>query len=177
MGVALDKVMAVHLDAVALQPLLEGRSGRLAIVVGYDNGAYHEVAFLKFLTQAQYILVVCDAEVCAFLIFLNVRGTDYDDYLYAVTELLQHPQLTVWLKSRKYTACMVVIKQFAAKLEVQFAIKLGDSFSDVLRLYVLIFLVVKSYFHNGAKLHIFLHPSTSILILFPTNTYLHVAAH
>ena len=42
---------------------------------------------------------------------------------------------------------MVIIEQFTAQFEVKLAVKLGDTFSDMLRLNLQVFLVVKSYLH------------------------------
>ena len=51
---------------------------------------------------------------------------------------------------------MVVVEEFTSQFEVEFAIELGDTFADVLRLDDTILLVVKTYFHClknfGAKL-------------------------
>lgn len=42
---------------------------------------------------------------------------------------------------------MVVVKEFAPQLQVQFSVKLGDALLDMLRLYFEIFVVIESYFH------------------------------
>ena len=48
MWIALYQVVVIGLDALALQTLAESSGSRLAVVVGYDNRAYHEAAVLKF---------------------------------------------------------------------------------------------------------------------------------
>ena len=57
-GIPLDEVMAVGLDAVALEALAEGGCGRLAIVVRNDHRAYHEATMLEFSAQAKHVLVI-----------------------------------------------------------------------------------------------------------------------
>ena len=124
MGVALNEVVAVGLNAIALKTLLKLCGSRLTIVVSDDNRSYHESAILKFAAKAEYILVVGNAQVGAFLVFLNVGSADYDDDLNAVANFLKHAQLAVGQESRQYAACVVVVEEFTAELEVKFTIKL-----------------------------------------------------
>ena len=122
--VALDEVVAVGLYAVALQTLTESDGCRLPVIVGYDNGAYKETTILEFAAQTQHVLVVGDAEVGAFLVLLNVGGTDDNHDFYAVAYLLEHAQLAVRHKSWQHTACVMVVEEFASKFEVEFSVKL-----------------------------------------------------
>ena len=93
MWITVYKVMVVSLYSLSLQTLAEGICGMLTVVVGYHDAAHHESASLKLSTQAQHILIVCDAEVCAHLVFLYVLSTYHDDNLYLVTDLAEHAQL------------------------------------------------------------------------------------
>ena len=85
--------MDIRLDAHALQTVAELVSGMLAVVVGDDHGAYHEVAAHELVAQAQHVFVVGDAEVGTNLVLLNVVGTDYDDDFQLVAQLGEHAQL------------------------------------------------------------------------------------
>ena len=60
----------------------------------------------------------------------------------------QHLQLAVRLKARQHAGGVVVIKQLAAKLQVELVVKLGNALPDVLGLHEKIFIVVKAFFHS-----------------------------
>ena len=89
-----------------------------------DHGAHHKATLLKLAPQSEHILVIGDAEVSPLLVLLNVSGADDDDYLYAVTNLLKHPQFAVGLKSRQHPAGMMVIEELTAQFEIKFSVKL-----------------------------------------------------
>ena len=61
--------------------------------------------------------------------------------------MLEHTQLAVWLKTRQHTRSVMVVKKLATQFEVELAIELCNTFADVLRLDLEVFLVVKSYLH------------------------------
>ena len=120
----------------------------LTIVVCNHYAAHHEAAAHEFIAQAQYILIVGDAEVGTYLVFLDVLSANHDNNLYAVAQLGQHAQLAVGLETWQYTRCMVVVKQFATQLHIKFAIELCDALLDMLRLNLEIFVVIETDFHN-----------------------------
>ena len=123
-GIALYKIMIIGLDAFALQALTEGGGGGLSVIMGYDNRAHHEPTVLKLATKTQHILVIGYAEVGTFLVLLYVGGTDDNNDLYAVAQLLEHAQLAVGHESRQHAAGMMIIEKFASKFEVKFSVKL-----------------------------------------------------
>ena len=86
----------------------------LAVVMGNDYRAHHEVSFHELVAQAEHVFVVGDAQVGAHLILLDVFGTDDDDYLDAVAQLGKHAQLAVRLEPREYARGMMVVKELAA---------------------------------------------------------------
>ena len=94
--------------------------------------------------QAQHVRVVGDAKVPPDLVFLNVAGVDDDDDLRLVLHLLQHLHLAVRQKARQHPGGVVVVKQFAAKLQIELAPKQVDALPDLLRLRAEILLVVKA---------------------------------
>ena len=142
--ITFNEVMVVGLDAQTLQPVAELVGSTLPVVVGNHYRTNHEATVHKLLAQTKHILIVGNAEVGTHLVLLNVFGTDDDDNLNAVAQLRKHAQLAVWLKARQHTAGMVVVEEFAAKLQVKLAIELGDALTDVFRLNLQILLVVKS---------------------------------
>ena len=123
----------------------------LAVVVGDDHRAHHEVAAHELIAQAEHVLVVGDAQVGTHLVLLDVVGTDHDDNLYRVAQLCQHAQLGVGLEAWQHARGMVVVEELAAQFHIELAVELCNALADMLRLYLEILLVVESYF-----LHFFL---------------------
>ena len=118
MRIAFYEVVAIGFDAFTFQTLLECDGCWLAVVVGYYNRAYHESTVLELASQPQHILVVCDAQVSALFVFVDVYGTDYDDNLNAVADFLEHSQFAVGLEAWQHSAGMMVVKQFSTQFEV-----------------------------------------------------------
>ena len=149
MGIALDAVVAVDLDAQLLQAGLEGVGGGLAGVLGDHDAAHIQAAGAENVDQAQYVHVIGDAQIAAHLVFLDVGGVDDDDDLRVVLELLQHPDLAVGGEAGQHPGGVIVVKQLSAKLQIQLAAELRNAVLNVLRLHLQIFVVVKSAFHHG----------------------------
>ena len=68
-----------------------------------------------------------------------------------VTQLAEHSELAVGLKTGQDAACMVVVKEFASEFEVKLVAELSYALLDVFGLNFEIFLVVKTVFHNGLQ--------------------------
>ena len=92
---------------------------------------HHETSRLELPPQAKDILIIGDAQVGASLVLLDVRGADDYHYLYAVTQLLEHAQLAVRKETGQYTTGMMVIKEFASQLEIEFTVEARDSLLDM----------------------------------------------
>ena len=146
-GVPGDLVMAEGADAQRLQAFLKrfdlGRGG----VHRHADAAHKQPHALERVDQPQNVHIVGDAVVAAQLAADDILGIDGDDDLGLVFQLQQHLQLGVRLEPRQHARGVVVVKQFAAKLHVQFVVKLGDPLPDMGRLHRQIFVVVKSQFH------------------------------
>ena len=94
-GITVDGIMEIRLDTLTLQTMTELIGGMLTIVVGDHHGAHHEVTAHKLVAKSQYILVVSDAQVCTYLVLLDVFSTDHNHDLDAVAQLCQHPEFRV----------------------------------------------------------------------------------
>ena len=129
--VTLDGVVVVGLYAHLLELCLVRLGAGLAVEVGDHDAADEEAPVLEFRSQTQYIHVVGDAVVGAHLVLLYVIGTDDNDDLRAVAELLEHTQFAVRLEPRQNPARMIVVKQFAAKLQIELVPELSYAFLDV----------------------------------------------
>ena len=130
-GIAVDEIMYIGLDAQPLQAVTEGIGGMLTVVVGDDHRADHEAPALELVAQTEHILVVGDAQVGTHLVLLDVLGTDDDDDLDAVSQLAEHTQFAVGLEAGQDAGGMMVVEEFAAEFEIEFAVELGYTFLDV----------------------------------------------
>ena len=124
MRIALDEIMAVSLDAFALQTLFEGDGGRLAIIMSDDNRPHHETTVLELTTKAQHVLIVCNAQVGTLLVLLYIGCTNHNNNLDAIADFLEHTQFAVRLEPRQNSAGMVIVKKFTAQFEVKLSVKL-----------------------------------------------------
>ena len=143
-GIAGNGIVAVHPHAQALQPLLEQVGGLLAGVLGHNHAAHVQIHAPEGVNETQHIAVVRDAQVAPDLVLFNVGGVNDQNDLRLVLHLGQHADLAVRLKARQHPAGVKVVKQLAAKLQVQLAPELGNALLDVLGLHGKIFLVVKA---------------------------------
>ena len=103
MGIAVDGVVDIRLDTLALQTVAELIGSMLTCVVCNHNTAHHEATNHKLVTQTQYILIVCDAEVCTNLVLLDIVSIDHNHNLDTVTQLSQHAELGIGFESWQYT--------------------------------------------------------------------------
>ena len=146
--IALDEIMAVSLDALTLQTLLESDGSRLTVIMGNDNRPHHETTVLELATKTQHGLIVSNTQVGTLLVLLDVGGTDYDNNLNAIADFLKHAQFAIRLETRQNTTGVVVIEKLTSQFQVELSVKLRDSLLDMLGLNLQILLVVKSYLHN-----------------------------
>ena len=124
MRIALDEIMAVSLDALALQTLFEGDGCRLTIIMSDDNRPHHETTVLELTTKAQHVLIVSNAQVGTLLVLLYIGCTNHDNNLDAIADFLEHAQFAVRLETRQNSAGMMIVKKFTAQFEVKLSVKL-----------------------------------------------------
>ena len=122
--IALDEIMAVSLDALALQTLFEGDGGRLTIIMSDDNRTHHETTVLELTSKAQHVLIVCNAQVGTLLVLLYIGCTNHDNNLDAIADFLEHAQFAVRLETRQNSAGMMIVKKFTTQFEVKLSVKL-----------------------------------------------------
>ena len=165
MGITGNGVVQVGLDAQVLHPAPEGVGSRLAGVLGDDHAAHQQALAPESVDEAQHVHIVGDAQVAADLVLFDIVGADGDDHLHRVPQLLQHADLAVRLKARQHPGGVMVVKELAAKLQVELVVKLADPLTDVRRLELQIFLIVKAdfiHFRSPSLLVSFFH-STAIV--------------
>ena len=116
--------MAVSLDALTLQALLEGDGCRLTVKMSNNNRTYHKTTILELTTQAKHILIVSDTQIGTLLVLLNIGSTDHDNNLDAIANLLKHAQLTIRLETWQNAAGVMVIEKLTSQFEIKLSIKL-----------------------------------------------------
>ena len=116
--VAVNLVVAVNLKTELFQFVFELLDRRCVNVAGNYDTADIESAVGEYMDQAQYIQIVCNAQIVADLVLCDISGIDGDDDLCLVSQLHEHAELAVRLEARKYTGCMVIIVQLAAKFQI-----------------------------------------------------------
>ena len=72
---------------------------------------------------------------------------DTDDDIHLVFEPLQQFDFCIRIKSGQYPGGMEVANQFAAELQIQFAVKFTSPRNDRFGLFLQIFFVIKADFH------------------------------
>ena len=122
--ITLDEIMAVSLDTLTLQALLEGDGCRLTIKMSNNNRTHHKTTVLEFTTQAKHILIVSDTQIGTLLVLLNIGSTDHDNNLDAIANLLKHAQLTIRLETWQNAAGVMVIEKLTSQFEIKLSIKL-----------------------------------------------------
>ena len=113
-------------------------------VAGDDHAAYIEAQGAEHVDKAQHIFIIGDAQVAPKLIFLNIAGVDGDDDLHLVTHGLQHFDLAVGLESRQDTGGVMVVKELAAKLQIQLTAEAGAALTNMLGLQLQILFIIKT---------------------------------
>ena len=146
--IACDGVVHIDRHAERGQTLFEGVRSRLTGVLRDHDRADIQTDAAEGVDEAKHIHIIGDAEVGADLVLLDVAGRDDDDDLCVVLHLAQHADLAVRLEAGQNAACVVVVEQLAAELQVQLAAEMRDALLDVRRLGCNVLFVVKTdFFH------------------------------
>ena len=153
-GVTVNEIVYIGRDIHTAQALAESVGTALAVVMRDNDRADHKATVDELAAEAEHVFVVGNAEVVADFVFLNIDSADnYHDFG-PVAELAEHFQLAVGLKTGQNAACMIIVEELAAKLEIQFVAEPGDALLDVFGLDFEIFLVIETVFHNGIQNYI-----------------------
>ena len=143
-GITVDRIVAVNTDVHMFQFLLKRIGAGLPGIVGNYDTAHIEPFIRKSLDEAEYVHVISNTEIRADFVLLNIRSTDGNYNLSLISQLQQHPKLTVGSKTRQNPGSMKIIKQLPAELEVKLIPKLINTLADVIRLRLQIFVIVKT---------------------------------
>ena len=91
-----------------------------------DDGADVEADAAERIDQAHDVHIICDAEITAALVLLDVARADRDDDLRLLLQLEQHFHLSIRLKARQDARGVIVVKELAAELEIELAAEAVD---------------------------------------------------
>ena len=143
-GVALDGVVGVDLDAQVLQAAAEGVRGPLAGILGDDHAAHEELLRPEGVDEAQHVLVVGDAQIAPDLVLLNGGGVDGNDDFRGIPQLQEHADLAVRREAGENSGGVIVVEELAAEFQIELAAELLDALPDPGGLGIQIHLVVKA---------------------------------
>ncbi|MPM53556.1 hypothetical protein SDC9_100324 [bioreactor metagenome] len=118
--------------AKGLQPAAEGLGGHLPLPAGDDHAANVKPEGMEAVDQAEHVFIVRDAQIPPNFILLDVSRRDGDDDFHVGCQLLEHPHLTVRRKARQHPGGMIVVKQLAAKFQIQLSSKIADPTANML---------------------------------------------
>ena len=145
--IALDRIVQLGGNTERVQAITEHVGSRLAGILGDDHSRDGKTVAAEQVNQTQHVLVIGNAEVATGLVLLDVVRVNRDDDLDVVGDALKHAELAIRLKTRQHAARVIVIKQFAAKLQIQFAAKLRDALLNMSGLQLDILRVVETLAH------------------------------
>ena len=91
---------------------------RCVNIAGNYDAADVKPAVSEYTDQAQYIQIVCNAQIVADLVFCDISGIDRDDDLCLISQLHEHAELAVRFEARKHAGCMVIIVKLSAEFQI-----------------------------------------------------------
>ena len=112
--------------------------------MGNYNAAHIKALVRKSLNKAENIHIISNAEVRTYFVLLNISGADGDHNLGLVGQLQQHAEFTVGRKAGQNPGSVKIIKEFSAKFQIKLISELINTFPDVIRLHLQIFVIVKT---------------------------------
>ena len=145
--IALDGIVQLGGNTERIQAIAEDIGSGLAGILRNDHGGNGKSIPSEQIDQAQDVLVIGNAQVATGLVLLDMVRIDGDDDLDVVSDALEHAKLAVRLKARQHATRVVVIKELAAKLQIEFAAKLRNALLDMSGLQLDVFRVVETLAH------------------------------
>ena len=126
-----DQVMTIYFHAHLFQTVLEHLCAVLSCIMRNADTSHVQILRLKDALQTQQIRIISDTQISTNFIFLNIFCADHNNDLHLICKLHQHTKFTIRLKSRQYAGCMIIIIKLAAKLQIQFIVKLLNPFPNM----------------------------------------------
>ena len=145
--IALNGIVQLGGNAECIQTIAEDVGSGLTGILRDNHGRDSKTIAAEQVDQAQDVLVIGNAQVATGLVLLDMVCIDCDDDLNIIGNALEHAELAVRFKTRQHTARMIVVKQLAAKLQIELAAKLRDALLNVSSLQLDILRVVETLAH------------------------------
>jgi hypothetical protein len=155
-GVAVDDVVQIDVDAVFLKMVLEKDGGILSGELCDDDGADEEAAVPEFIHQTQDVRIVGDPEIAADFVLDDILCGNDDDDFRLILKLHQHAQLGIRFEAGKYAGSMVVVEKLPSELQIQLAAELTDSFPNVFRLSFQVLFIAETDLHCSPPSSVFI---------------------
>src|SRR5699024_10637423 len=137
-------IMKVYRNVHRLQSVLEENSALLSRKLSDHDAAHVQILLPVRLDQAENIRIICDAEISADLIFLNIFCADRDHDLSLAAQFLEKAELAVRSEAGQDSGRVVIIEKLASELKIELIVELADPVTDVFRLHLQIFFVIKT---------------------------------
>ena len=138
------RVVQINLYAEISELLFKNICTVLSCVLRHHNAADEKSHSAERVNQADNIVIVCNSEVAAHFVFLNIGGIDCDNDFSAFGKVKQHSDFAVGAEARKHTRRVIIVEKLSAKLKVKLAVELLYSFADAVRLHAQVFVIIKS---------------------------------
>ena len=121
---------------------------RLAGVLRNDHAVDRNAHRGNIINQTQNFHVIADAEICADFGFFNIARRNGENNFCLLAHFVKQTNLAVGVKARKHARCVVVVKQFSAKLQIELTAPLRNALLNVLCLLFNIQVVVESQLNH-----------------------------
>ena len=148
-GIVGDSVLTVNLQSQRVHALFKYIRRRLSRVLRHRDGADIQPESAEYVDQARNIRIIGDAQITAAFVLLDIVRVDGDDDFCLILERKQHFNLVIRLKTGQYARRVIIVKQLAAKLQIELAAKLRDTLTNMLRLQLDVLLAVKTDLIHG----------------------------
>ena len=136
--------MQINLYAEIRELLLKHIGTVLTCVLRHHNAADEKPHSAECVNQADNIVIICNPEVAAHFVFLNIGGIDCDNDFSAFGKVKQHSDFTVGAEARKHARRMIIVEKLSTELKVKLAVELLYPFADAVRLHAQVFVIIKS---------------------------------
>ena len=143
-GIIRDSVLTVDLEAERLHALFEHVRRGLTGVLRQRDGADVQAEAAENVDQARHVRVVGNAQIAAALVFLDIARVDGDDDFRLIAQRQQHFDLVIRREARQHARRVIIVKELAAKFQIELAAKLVDPLTNMFGLQPDILFAVKT---------------------------------
>ena len=142
--------MSVHLDPEVFKFFFIIQNCGSVCEACENDAAHIESVTSESIDKTKHVHVVCDSEIAADLVLLDVRSVYGDNDLCLILELCEHVDLGVGLKTRENTRRMEVVEKLPSELQIELSSEACDPLPDLLGLHFDVLFVIEActFFHD-----------------------------